>query len=204
MTTLIHALGIHLYTDSEKEENTYSLGSDNYIPISLFLSLMSNYKQSPLRILNMYASTYTIKEAKLNILNILNDSTKEMLKDLFDKDYIEDYSFLSRKPLVLTADYKEMQLHNYVDMWNIYLNMATPKYDTNSEYTVLECSQDFIRFRNRPEFLQPHDAVKNTLLHILNEVSNIMKKRGFEMSPDGYHFYIKGFEPLKITEYYGF
>lgn len=204
MKKLMDEVGFHLFNDTNKDENTYSLGSDNYLPISLFLSLMSSYKQSPLRIFNMYVSTYDIKEAKLNIDNILNESQKETLQELFDNDYIHDYSFLSKKPLDVTPDYKEMRLHDYVDMWNVYLNMATPKYDTQSEYSVLECSLDYLRFRNRPEFADPHKAVNHTLIHIINEVSTIMKKCGFQMSANGYSFYLAGYKPLIMTEYYGF
>ena len=42
---LTTVLGITSYNDSKKEEMIYSLGKPHYMPISLFLSLMSSYKK---------------------------------------------------------------------------------------------------------------------------------------------------------------
>lgn len=204
MRNLLKEIGMHMYDNHKEEENVYTLGMPDYIPISLILSLLSSYKQSPYRIFNLFCSTYSIKKSDLNFKSIISDKEIEHIKEAFDIEYVHESLYKTREALNLEPDYKEMELHNYVDVWNIFLNMATPKYDTDSEYTVLCCSPDFIRFHNRKEFTQTYEKVKETLIHILNEVSTIMKKRGFGVSSDGYHFYHKGFKPLQVSQYYGF
>lgn len=204
MKNLSKELGILCYDDYKAEENTYCLGMNDYIPISLLLSLLSHYKQSPYRIFNIFASTYAIKNGDLDFSHILTKKDEEDINDMFNKDYVHEHLSKTKEPLNFEPDYKEMELHNYVDVWNVFLNMATPKYDTNSEYQVLCCSLDFVRFHNRKEFVQPVEAVKDTLVHILKEVSSIMKKRGFHLSSDGYHIYHKGFKPLQIKQSYSF
>ena len=125
-TSQLHnVLGIYSYNDSKKEEMIYSLGKPHYMPISLFLSLMSSYKKSSFRIFNLVASTFSINSANL-ILPELNQDILDKMKEQFDSNYQKDYSFIKKQePIDYSADYKEVELWNYVDMWNNFLNMAT-------------------------------------------------------------------------------
>lgn len=204
MNKIAHQLGMIVEDNFNAEERIYNLGKDNYIPISLILSLMSSYKDSSYRIFHMFVSSYDISQAKLNIANIIDKDKLEQIQEQFDEGYIHESFFDLDKNTSLEPDYKHMQIYDYVDMWNVFLNMATPKYNTGSEYSVLECSRDFIRFRARKEFIEPHKAVESALLHILNEVSTIMQQRGFVVSEDGYHIYLEGYVPLQVKDYYGF
>ena len=65
---------------------------------------------------------------------------------------------------------------NYVDMWNCF-KIATPLFEeTESEYAVLCCPSDFIRFRNRSEFSLPKEQIEKALIHIVGEVSHLDEK----------------------------
>jgi len=201
---LTTVLGITSYNDSKKEEMIYSLGKPHYMPISLFLSLMSSYKKSSFRIFNLVASTFSINSAKLTLPD-LNKDILDKMKEQFDENYQEDYSFIKREtPIDYSADYKEVELWNYVDMWNNFLNMATPLFETDSEYAVLCCPPDFIRFRNRSEFSLPKEQIERALIHIVGEVSHVMKKTNFNLSQDGYLIYIENYNPLTVSDSYAF
>lgn len=204
MKKIAYELGITVEDNFHDEERIYTLGKDNYIPISLILSLLSSYKQSGYRIFNMFASSYAISQANLDFSTIVSQEHLEDLKEQFNEGYVHESFFDLNENTSLEPDYTEMQIYDYIDVWNVFLNMATPKYNTGSEYSVLECSRDYIRFHKRKEFVEPHNAVESTLRHILEEVSNIMKKRGFVVSSDGYHIYLNGYVPLQVKEYYGF
>lgn len=204
MFNQISQLGFTQYNDSHQEEYTYTLGSSNYMPISLLLSLMSHYKQSPHRLFNLFCSTYSIKESKLNFDNILTKENQETITEQFNKDYVHESLQKSMSEMSLKADYKEMELFHYVDVWSDFLNMATPKYNTDTEYTVMCCPPDYIRFHNREEFHKPMIAVHEALIHILQEVSIIMGKRGFILNHNKFSFEFPGFNPIQVKEYYGF
>lgn len=202
MNKIAQQLGMNVKDNFHDDERIYTLGKENYIPISLLLSLMSSYKKSGYRLFNIFVSTYEINQAHLNLENIVSPEKLEQIKEQFNEGY--EYESIFAQNTSLEADYKHMQIYDYVDMWNVYLNMATPRYDTDSEYSVLECTRDFVRFRARKEFVEPRKAVESALEHILNEVSNIMKQRGFVVSEDGYHIYFEGYMPLQVKNYYGF
>lgn len=204
MNTLTQQLGMNIQDNFQDEERTYSLGKNNYIPISLLLSLMSSYKDSAYRIFNIFVSSYAISQANLDLTKIIDKDKLQQIKDQFDEGYEYESPFDVNANKSLEPDYKHMEIYDYIDMWNVFLNMATPKYNTGSEYSVLECTRDFVRFRARKEFLDPRKAVETALLHILSEVSTIMKQRGFVVSDDGYHIYLEGYTPLQIKDYYGF
>lgn len=204
-TSQLHnILGIYSYNDSKKEEMIYSLGKPHYMPISLFLSLMSSYKKSSFRIFNLVASTFSINSANLTLPE-LNQNILDKMKEQFDSNYQEDYSFMKKQESIdYSADYKEVELWNYVDMWNCFLNMATPLFETESEYAVLCCPPDFIRFRNRSEFSLPKEQIEKSLIHIVSEVSHVMKKTNFNLSEDGYLIYVENYNPLIVSDSYAF
>ncbi len=164
---------------------------------------MSSYKESPNRLLNLRVSSYEIKKAKLKTNKILSEKHIEDIMDKFNSGYIYEFPTKNNVPLDLSPNYKRMELHNYVEMWTELLNMATPNYYLNKGI-ILTCSADYIRFRNRPEFIEPHKMIIKSLESILKEVSSIMIESKFKMSNDGYELEVEGYEPIKISQYYGF
>lgn len=197
-------VGYFVFDNSQKETHTYTLGKDNYIPISLLLSLLSSYEKSPQRVLNLFTSTYSIQKENINFKKIISKKEQNEIKEKFDSKYIGTSISKMKEKIDLTPDYKEMELWNYVEIWTKILNSATPLFETNNEGIPLACSIDYIRFYNRPEFNLPYEFTIKALISIINEVSLIMKKCGFELSHDGYLLKLNGFKPLQIEEYYGF
>lgn len=196
-------LGYFIPDNIIEDTHTYILGIDNFLPISLLLSLLSSYEKSPERFLNLFISSHQIETKHIDFKKILCKKMKESIIEKFNAEYIGTSIVGMKGKPDLTPDYKEVELWNYVSMWTKMLNSATPLFETKTEGMALCCSIDDLRFLNRSEFNLPYEFLMKALISIINEVSMIMKKRNFELSKDGYLVKLNGFKHLQIDDYYG-
>lgn len=219
-------LGIKVTDDTNREEKSYYFGSDNQMPLGLFLAVGSGYNEGLERFCSLF--TYT-GEAQNWAKEITSSNDLEgMVKKLVEAfEYVEPTplppgmvtevngvkTFNLNKLTPVSADWKEklmnppydavLPFHVYAEQFAKILVMRTPQYGSGREGVIMTCPMSYIKFWGREEFNMMTKAIDGALEHTVREVIRVMDIQGMKLDKDTMTVHVEGYKPFVGVYGYG-
>lgn len=214
-------LGLSTSDNSRDEETIYRVGSNDYMPIALFLLLASPIQQPYARF--CYAMNHydvRAKEWAEKLDNQKNAELVETLKEQFkDKSRVlgeigesirkeKQASTTERNKMMHDAMHNQprdivLPLHLYANQFAQHYAQKTAGFDTLSTGIVMTCPPSYIGYWNRPEFAAPYKAIDQALDLIMEDVMRIFKLNEVPVLEYNNTVHAPGFIPVEFRHYYG-
>lgn len=209
--------GITSIDDTNKEEITYYIGSEKNIPITLLLMIASKQKNAIARYFNQITFTEQAlkwqKEILKDNLSITNDFI-DKFEGVTSKSIIQSIKSFTFKDLnpsfeeLINTKYQPpyddpLPLHIYAEQFAQLISMATPKYDSEREKTILTCPLGYINFWNREEFTNLEKHLYIAIEHVLDDVIRILKLRCIPFNEQDMTIPMSNYKEHKFIVKYG-